>query len=680
MTRRPIKPEDRRLFKAPGDLELSPDGRQVAFVLQSEDNEQDTPASNICLVTSSGGPVRRLTTSGKDRSPRWCPDGRILAFVSDRSGKPQIWLIDTTGGEAWCLPTDIPVMSAPSWSPDGKRIAFTSRVFSQDESWVPYAGAPDNDRERAEKQSQPNDKDTKVSGVKVITRFKHKMDGQGFFGDKRSQVFILDVPSEPVTKPLDTRCLTTGDFDHESASWSPCGKYIAVSATRQQDADWLQKSDIWCVEVDSGHMSRLLDASGPSTGPVFSPDGKHIAYTGHNASHGGTTSPEVRVFNFDPSVTLSESSVKSLSAYLDRPVGGVPSSDVRNYVWGAPIRWADDGYIYAIIGDKGDSYVYRFSPDASAVKVAGDKDRSIAGVSVAAGTIVYQSGSHTMPDDLYARTARTTVKLTSFGDEALRELRVCDWQKLEVHGPDDLPVDTWVLQPYGHEPGQKHPAVLMIHGGPAGVYGSAFYFQAQMLASNGIAVIYSNPRGSQAYGQQFANAVVEDWGGKDFADLMAAVDKACEIGIADADRLGVTGWSYGGYMTCWTITQTSRFKAAITGACISSRHSLYGMGDIVFTAEHYFGATPWSCPQKLLERSAVQYVDRVTTPVMILHGEADLRCPVGQAEEFFTGLRRLKKEAVMVRYPGEYHLFRKPSHVLDRNERVLAYFRHYLTR
>ncbi len=244
--------------------------------------------------------------------------------------------------------------------------------------------------------------------------------------------------------------------------------------------------------------------------------------------------------------------------------------------------------------------------------------------------------------------------------------------------PDGWDIDGWVLLPHGYEPGRKYPAVLHIHGGPSGVYGSAFSFQDQMFASSGIAVIYLNPRGSSAYGQAFTNAVVEDWGGKDYLDLMAGVDEVIRLGIADPDRLGVTGWSYGGYMTCWVVTQTGRFKAACTGACISNRMTLYGMGDLVSTAEHYFGATPWDDPAKTLERSAILHMKDVTTPVMILHGESDLRCPVGQGEEFFTALRRQKKPAVFVRYPGEFHGFRKPSHIIDRYGRLLAWFQHYL--
>lgn len=687
MEKRPIRPEDRWLFRSPGDPQVSPDGKHVAFVLQSVDREADRMKTDIYLVPSDGGEVKQLTNSGKDRSPRWSCDGHTLAFISERSGKPQIWLIDTRGGEAWCLETEVPVMSAPVWSPDGRKIAFTSRVFSHEEEWVPYRGAPEGDRKRAEQQAlrelKPDrkDADDKASDVRVITRFRYKFDGIGFYGDRRSQVFVVEVPAErtgpSACGPVRVRQVTSGGFDHEAPSWSPDGNWLAFVSTRVAGADWLEKSDIWCVNVQTGEMAQLLDASGASAAPVFSPDGKSVVYVGHGGRYKGSTSLEVRVFPFNPGNPATEKDVQSLTLHLDRAVGSVPFSDTRYLAFGMPAVWAQDGYIYFILGERGDSFVYRCMPGSRPERVAGEPDHSIAGFSVAQGVIAYQSGSHTEPDEIFSKS-EAIRRLTSFNDSVVRTLAICSPERLKWQGPDGWEIDGWIMKPHGYQQDKRYPTVLMVHGGPHGVYGPVFSFQEQMLASNGIAVLYTNPRGSQSYGQQFATACVEDWGGKDFGDLMAAVDNVVNLGIADPDRLGIMGWSYGGYMTCWTITQTQRFKAAITGACISNRHSQYGTGDIVHTAEHHFGGTPWAQPEKLLERSALQHIAAVTTPVLILHGEADLRCPVTQGEEFYTALRRLKKEAVFVRYPGEYHLFRKPSHIEDRDKRVLAWFTYHL--
>lgn len=682
MERRALKASDRWLFRLPGDPQVSPDGSRVAFVVQRADRDADRVLTDIYIADVSGGEPRQLTNSGKDRSPRWSPDGKIIAFVSDREGKPQIWMIDITGGEAWCLHTEIAVMSTPLWSPDGKMIAFTSRVFSHDSQWVPYKGAPEGDEQRARAQAasepKPDKKDDKTPDVKVITRFKHKFDVVGYLGDKRNHVFIVDVPHTRPASPLKPRQLTAGDFDHDAPSWSPDSKHLVFVATRRPDADWLEKSDIWSVDVETGAMSQLLNASGMSNWPRVSPDGKMVAYVGHGGEWRTSTSTEIRVFPFDTSRTLTESDVTSLTRPFDRSVTGIPFSDTRYFSYEMAPAWSADGSLYFILGHEGDSDVYRWAPGSDPDKAFGEPDHSICSFSIRGDTLAIQMGSHTMPDEIYVSRDGSNSKLTSLNYSVLSSLAICHPERIKFTGPDGWQIDGWVMKPSGYEEAKSYPAVLMIHGGPHGVYGSAFSFQEHLLASNGIAVIYTNPRGSQAYGQVFANACVGDWGGKDYGDLMAGVDKAVSMGIADPDRLGVTGWSYGGYMTCWVVTQTSRFKAAMAGACISNRHSLYGTGDIPLVAEHHCASIPWAGAEIMLERSAVSYLDKVETPVLIIHGEADLRCPVGQADEFFSGLRRLGKEAVYVRYPGEFHIFRKPSHIEDRDRRVLAWFSHYL--
>ena len=695
MAKRPIAPDDRNRFLSPGDPQVSPDGSCVAFVVQRTDTKEDRRLTDIWMAPTSGSAPRQLTNSGKDRSPRWAPDSRTLAFVSSRDRKSQTWLIDTSGGEAWCLQTEQPVDSDPAWSPDGKRIAFTSRIFSQDAGWQPYAGAPGWDRKRAEEQaamqmkgpqaepgdkkdSDKKDKDAKVSDIKVISRLRNKMDGVGFYGDRRSHVFVVDVPTERPAKPAKAQQVTSGDYDHTGSCWSSCGKYIAFVATRRPDADWLMKTDIWCAEVETGKMTQLLDASGQSGAPAWSPDGKTIVYNGHGGKFGSSTTTELRAFPVKFDAPATEKDVTILQQDLQRGPNAAPSSDVRYAPMLVPPLWSGD-YIYSIVGIDGDTFVYRCRPGGPAELVAGQRDRVIAGMSAEKGIVAYQSGSAVEPEQIYCLGPDGTRQLTHFNQALLDELALGECERIRYKGHDGWDIDGWLIKPYGYEDGKKYPLVLHVHGGPHGVYGSTMQFQDHLLASNGIAVLMTNPRGSGAYGQAFQYAVVKDWGGNDFKDLMAGVDHAISRGIADPDRLGVTGWSYGGFMTCWTVTQTQRFKAAITGACVSNRHSFYGTSDIGWHfAEHHTGGSPWYESEKLLERSSVQFADKVTTPVLILHGEADLRCPLGQSEEFFTALKRQGKEAVLVTYPGEYHGFTKPSHWTDRYARVLSWFEHYL--
>ncbi|MGE5674729.1 MAG: alpha/beta hydrolase family protein, partial [Mycobacterium leprae] len=263
------------------------------------------------------------------------------------------------------------------------------------------------------------------------------------------------------------------------------------------------------------------------------------------------------------------------------------------------------------------------------------------------------------------------------------ELAIVEPERFTYIGADGWQMEGWVIKPVGYEPGRRYPTVLVIHGGPHGQFGSDLMIQYQMFASAGMAVVYTNPRGSATYGQHFASAVVQDWGGKDFADIMAGVDAVVAMGIADPDRLGVVGWSYGGYMTAWTITQTNRFKAAITGAPVVDAFSMIGTTDIAGFAQWHFNANPWEegGADRLLERSPIRYVDRVTTPTMVVGGEGDLRCPIAQAEEFYLALKRLgKAPAVHIRYPGEFHGIAQPAHKLDRYERYLAWFQYWLNK
>ncbi len=676
--KRPLTPEDRALFASPGDPQISPDGKSIAFVVQEQNSTKDRLQTNIFIVASSGGKPVKLTNSGSDRLPSWCPLGQTLAFVSDRGGKPGIWLIDTAGGEPRCIKTTQRVMSRPCWSPDGTKIAFLSSVVSTQPDTVSYPGAP---REDAYKPVSKNDHETTSDSIKVITKIRHKFDGVGFFGNRRMHVFMVWVKdSEPTTEPIEATRLTEGDFDHDAPSWSPDGRHIAVCVTRSEEQDPIKKADIWAIDVETLDMRQLLDAQGMSNAPVWSADGTKIAYIGHSTGFLSSTSAEARWFEVHKERAAHESDVSSFSRVLDRPAGGIPSSDIRYANMLVPPVWSSDGYCYFVIGDQGSSFVYRAKPGAEPERVAGSPGWVIASMTFGGGVLAYQMGSGSRPDEIFSH-ADTALQLTDFSGRLAEELHFSEQQPISYAARDGLKISGWLLKPRGYEPGKKYPLILHIHGGPHGVYGNSFQFQGQMLASQGYAVLYTNPRGSQGYGQQFAFSCVRDWGGEDFHDIMRGVDHVIQMGVADSERLGVTGWSYGGFMTCWTLTQTDRFKAAVTGACISNRHSFYGTSDVGHTfGEHHFGGTPWSETEVLLERSPLQYVENIKAPVLILHGEADLRCPVEQGEQFFTALKRLGKQAVFVRYPGEYHAFKKPSHWIDRLRRIQSWFDHYLGR
>lgn len=685
MQKRPFVGADINRFILVGEPQVSPNGQEIVFVRQEAGVEDNKSYTTLWLVNMDGSNLRPLTHGEhNDRSPRWSPDGHRIAFISDRSGSSQLWILDRRGGEAWELGTDVTVNSAPVWAPNGKQIAFTARTFPHGDGWVPYAGAPADDYRRAKEQAEQrlakkSNQKAQVSDVKVITRLRHRLDGVGYFGDLRSHIFVVDVPQQPGEKP-NCRQLTNGDFDHHNPSWSPDGKELYFSADRSPLADWQLKQDLWKVAVEGGEPQQVLQWPGFIADLSCSPDGQWIAFVGHDKSRAGSTSTNLWLL---PNATgLEAEAARNLTAQLDRPVGHSPSSDVRYTAGNPPFQWRDEKHIIFHYGNRGATCIGEVDIESGQRRVLWqDPLRTASAFDLSAdGHLVMQISSPTRAEDLYVMKGSEEKRLTDFNRAIYEECLVAPCQRLTFTGHQGWEIDGWLLTPPDWDGQTRLPTVLIIHGGPHGAYGSSFMFQAQIQATNGIAVFYTNPRGSQGYGQEFAYAVVGDWGGGDYRDLMLGVDHLVSQGIADEKRLGIMGWSYGGFMTCWAITQTQRFKAALPGAIVNNRHNFYGTSDIgYYFGEHHFGGTPWEQPDRLLERSPISYVQRVETPVLFLHGEADLRCPIEQTDQFFTALRRQGKPAVMVRYPDESHAIKQPRHKEDRYQRILAWFKHYLS-
>ncbi|MGE5654072.1 MAG: alpha/beta hydrolase family protein, partial [Bacillota bacterium] len=360
---------------------------------------------------------------------------------------------------------------------------------------------------------------------------------------------------------------------------------------------------------------------------------------------------------------------------FDRPVGCYAGAELRLSA-GTSMFWQDER-LYFLMSDRGASGVYLSDAHGYVMPVVADLNRSISSLHGGHDKLLYTASTPDQPEELYIRCGETEKALVRLNDALMAEVELGRWEKITYPSDDGQPVDGWILYPVGYEAGKQYPLALIIHGGPHGAYGPSFMFNAHLFASNGYAVLYTNPRGSQTYGQHFACCIDKNWGDRDYADIMAGVDAVLAEGLADPARLFVYGWSYGGYMTSWIVTQTKRFKAACAGAPVVDMNSDYGTADITWSNEHEYGGRPWVEAEHLLKHSPLSYAGQVETPLLLLHGEGDLRCPIIQSEEFYMALKRQGKTVYMVRYPGEYHGPRRHLHRLDRYQRILAWFDHY---
>lgn len=701
VNKRPLNPDDISKIVCYGNLEVSPDGNYLTYVRQSI--KDDEYVTNIHLVELDTGRDIQLTNSGKDRSPKWSPDGQKIAFVSDRMSHSQIWIIDIHGGEAICAKTKEKVESEPVWSPDGRRIFFLSQTFAKPDDWIPYPGCPDGDKDRAleqvkrrlspdEPHKTPPEK--KPNDIKVITRLLYRRDGIGYYGDTRTHIFYMDLKENiNPDEELETFRVTQGDFDYGLPCISPCGSYLVTSALCQEDADYHTKSDLWLVDLEEKQSYLLYESEGPAYQPKWSFDGEYIGFLGHNNTRGVSTKTDLYLLPVSPFIhslkegaapqPLREEDAINVTKGTDLEAGAFISSDVT-FGYGSSLCW-DGSVLYFSAVDCGTPYVYRVDPALAQVEettepevVSGSSEKAMSAFHIKQGVLALRWSNPVQPENLYVTwlTEDKEKRLTFDNDEFMSQIQVGKYDKFQYSAGDGQQIDGWVIYPA--QDGQKDsPMVTLIHGGPHGVYGSAFMFKAQMFAGRGYYVSYFNPRGSISYGQEFSACIDGDWGNKDYSDIMDGVNTVVANHPIDKQNMFVHGWSYGGYMTTWIVTQTNAFKAACAGAPVSNLYTDYGCTDIIWADEHEYGGKPWENRHLYLDRSPVSHVANVETPILLLHGENDYRCRITHSEEFYQSLRRLGKTAVFVRYPNEYHGFKRPLHRIDLNNRILAWFEHY---
>lgn len=624
--KRAMTPEDVIAMKQVMNAEVSPDGKWVAYVVTTNDLKEDTSNPDIWLVSTSGGKPIRLTTSEKaDMSPKWSPDGSTLGFISARDGKSQVYLISPSGGEAEKLTDSKTGVESFSWSPDGNRIAFIAR---QD---------PTKEEEKEEKDKH----DT------IVVDHNFKM----------SRMWVINV----ATKKADE--LVKGDYTVSDPEWSPDGKSIAFVTNPTPKADDGGVTDIWVLDVASGSTRKLTENEGPDNSPRWSPDGKHIAYLSRDAANG--LLGQVHLLMMSPDGSGSH---EVATDFLYQPGQPVWSTD------GSTIYFESEtgttGQIFSVPA-AGGKVTQLTHLDGAMSMPSFSRDRSVA-------AFTWSDIDH--PDEVYVSKSLTNfqpMKLTDTNpqveDFALGKGELIRWKS-----SDGMEIEGLVIYPTGYEPGKRYPMMAFIHGGPSGVWRQNFPASwgdfAHVWAANGWVSFFPNIRGSSGYGEKFLLANVKDWGGADYRDIQTGIDYLVSKGVADPNRLGQSGWSYGGYMTAWTLTQTNRFKAVMVGAGLTDMFSMYSTDDLQRILDGYFGGEPWDQYENYHSRSAMTFIKQAKTPTLIQHGGADMRVPNGQSWELYMGLKKHHVPVELAFFPREPHGLREPWHQLDKMKREYGWF------
>ena len=643
--RRPLKVDDIFSLKTVGDPQISPDGNWVAYTVRWLDPKEDSSDTDIYMVSFVGGTPLRLTSSPKAEShPRFSPDGRYLAFLSGREGKKaQVWLLDRRGGEAVKLTDLKSSVSDFAWSPDGKRLALVVGDIDPDDT-------DDEDKAGGDQEKKP-----KTPKPIVINRLQFLRDGDGFLRDLRQHLYVFDVAGKSSVQ------ITSGPYDDAEPVWSPDSRWIAFTSNRTADPDANDNSDIFVVEAKAGQKPRAVTtAAVTDREPVFSPDGKWIAYLA-----GGDPKDIWYASNHVAVVPVAGGEPRALTAQLDRNVESP--------------RFSPDGrFVYFGLEEGGNEHLARVPAAGGAVERVVDGERSLGAFEIGRdGRIVALESTPWRPSEVAAVEGGSLRHLTRENDEFLSGIRLGEVKRFQATSADGTKIDTFLTLPPDAKPGAKMPAILRIHGGPTSQFNTAFNTEWQMLAAHGYAVVACNPRGSTGYGSAFSRAIWADWGNKDYQDVMAAVDGAIAMGVADPDRLGVGGWSYGGILTDHVITKTDRFKAATSGASEVNYLANYGTDHYQKEWEAELGL-PWKNPEGWMRISPFFQIEKVTTPTLILGGAEDVNVPLLNAEQLYQALRRLGRDTELVIYPGQNHGISKPSYQKDRYERYLAWYGKYL--
>jgi dipeptidyl aminopeptidase/acylaminoacyl peptidase len=652
---RKLEVDDYFRIKEVADAQISPEGKWVAYTVKTHDPVKDATEQRTWMVATSGGDAIPLTAEGACAfHPRWSPDQKYLAYLrepgacgSETYAGGQVWLLNRAGGEPVQLTRTVQNVDDFAWSPSSDRMALVLRDATPEE--LEAAGAQNDDTARPEAKPHPL----------VIDRLHFKEDELGYLDHRRMHVYVFVLSTQKITQ------ITSGDYDDSAPVWSPDGQSIAFVSNRSEYPDSNYNTNIWVVALDNTDggtkLLRVAADAGTDDFPAWSPDGEWIVFASRIVPN------LLERASFHLAIAPAKGGErKLLTQALDRNVT-------------APHFSLDGKWIYFLAEDDGAQNLLRIPAVGGDITRPIDGRRKVDSFSVSKeGTIAAVVSELALPDEVSVLPVKGGVRrLTTTNDALMSQIRLGDAEYVHFKSKDGTPLAGYIYKPPDYSAGKKYPAILWLHGGPVLEFYAEFDFRARLLAANGYVVVMPNPRGSSGYGQEFSAATNAAWGNKDVEDDLAAMDHAVTQGLADSDRLGVGGHSYGAISTNWIISKTNRFKAAISNAGEFVNYSNFGHDEYSREWKTELGL-PWETGALWERVSPFSGVTKIKTPTLVIGGEVDWNCPIVNGEQLYQSLKWLEVPTILVVYPGESHEFTRPSFIKDYYERYLFWFGHYV--